>query len=259
MKKQQYELCFISGAWSISRLVFALLGSYFSHRGYTVHYMSLRGHDPEDNEAMRSFSIEQYVKNVRSRVDNECLRKVVLIGHSLGALVALLAASGNPKVAGVVSICSAPLPGSRLSLPSIWVMIQHPSYLIAVLREKLFKTSFAATKYLAMKGIPEDEQREMYEGLIPESGRVFRQMAFSVFSRKRPKLRLYGPMCVISKKDDRICPTRFQKRIVDVAGKSGIVITGHVTTPGSHMLPLATAGYQETAECIEDFLKALQR
>jgi pimeloyl-ACP methyl ester carboxylesterase len=95
------------GGW-----VFARFAEPFREAGYDVVVPDLPGHEPgASREAVAGLSMTDYAAAVASRA-SEFAEPPVLLGHSLGGLVALLAAA-RVDTAGVVLLAPSPAWGVR--------------------------------------------------------------------------------------------------------------------------------------------------
>jgi pimeloyl-ACP methyl ester carboxylesterase len=71
--------------------------------------MDLRGHGESDHDPNRGYSIAHYVKDVLTALDTFCPQPVQIIGHSLGAEIAMhVAMRHEVKVEGVVLVDGGP-------------------------------------------------------------------------------------------------------------------------------------------------------
>lgn len=100
---------FIHG-WLCDRSYFTPQFTHFS-RARTVATMDLRGHGASDKPAVApgTYDVETFADDALAVVDDAGLIRPVLIGHSLGALVALGCAVRSPAVSAVVMIDPAPI------------------------------------------------------------------------------------------------------------------------------------------------------
>jgi pimeloyl-ACP methyl ester carboxylesterase len=103
----------------------------FEQRGYTVHTPTLRFHDLPFEEGAKKVgpvSLRDYADDLAALV--EALDSPpLLIGHSLGGLIAQLAAA-RTRHAGVVAACTAPAAGIFSMYPST-ARILLPHYTVA--------------------------------------------------------------------------------------------------------------------------------
>jgi pimeloyl-ACP methyl ester carboxylesterase len=96
---------FIHGAQN-DHSVWALQSRYFAHHGFAVLAVDLPGHGRSGGAALAS--IGQMADWLNALLDTTQAGKVVLIGHSMGSLVALEAAARQPqRVVGVALIGTA--------------------------------------------------------------------------------------------------------------------------------------------------------
>lgn len=110
------------GAWMWNEHFLA----HFANRGRRVHAVSLRGHgQSEGREAIKDASFDDYIADLR-RALAEMPEPPLLVGHSLGALVAQRVL-GKEKLAGLALVAPAPPEGLgfivgriALSQPVVW-------------------------------------------------------------------------------------------------------------------------------------------
>lgn len=96
---------FIHGAQN-DHSVWGLQSRYFAHHGFGVLAVDLPGHGRSDAPALAS--VEQMADWLNAVLDAAGAGKVVLIGHSMGSLIALEAAARRPqRVAGLALVGTA--------------------------------------------------------------------------------------------------------------------------------------------------------
>ncbi len=107
-------MVFIHG-WCCDRSYFAPQFKYFSTTR-TVACLDLRGHGDSDRPEPGPgvYSVETLADDVLAVIDHSRLTRPVLVGHSLGALVALACASRGEDVAAVVMVDPAPITNERV-------------------------------------------------------------------------------------------------------------------------------------------------
>lgn len=103
------SLIFIHG-WSCDRTYFAAQFEHFASR-YAVATVDLRGHGDSDRPtpAPDTYAVEVLADDVLAVAHDAEMTHPVLVGHSLGGLVALAAANQSESVAAVVMIDPAPI------------------------------------------------------------------------------------------------------------------------------------------------------
>src|SRR4030095_3092133 len=95
-------LLFVHGSY-IDQTYWDKQKNYFSDR-YTVVTLDLPGQGKSGKER-KHWSVEGYAEDVNTMISELNLKKVILIGHSLGAAINLMAVtSSSKKVIGFVAI-----------------------------------------------------------------------------------------------------------------------------------------------------------
>src|SRR6187401_2757685 len=89
--------------WSCDRHVWDGVAPRFS-KSYRVVTLDLAGHG-ESGRKRKEWTIEAYAEDVKAVVEGLGIKRAILIGHSMGALVALEAAKRLPgRVVGIVPV-----------------------------------------------------------------------------------------------------------------------------------------------------------
>ena len=158
----------------------------FEQRGYTMHTPTLRFHDLPFEEGAKKVgpvSLRDYADDLVALVETLDSPPLIL-GHSLGGLIAQLVAA-RTQHAGLVAACTAPAAGIFSMYPSTArIFLGHylrprpwdkPLYPTAW---KLFRSNISNTH-------TEQAVREMYDGLVCNSGRVYCEMAFPRLDRAK--------------------------------------------------------------------------
>jgi pimeloyl-ACP methyl ester carboxylesterase len=102
-------IVFVHGV-ALDHSVWQWQSRYLAHHGHAVLAIDLPGHGRSPGAARTT--IEAYADWVAAFMEAACLAKVVLVGHSMGSLIALDTALGHPdRVAKLALIgTSAPMP-----------------------------------------------------------------------------------------------------------------------------------------------------
>lgn len=157
------------GAWNWNEVFLP----YLVARGHHVIAFSIRGHGTSDGyENLREWSLRDYLEDVR-RVLAELPEPPVIIGHSLGGLLAQMLV-GRARLRGLVLLASLPpegllFVGPRLSVtdPHIWTEAFAGS--IAKARAPI---QAAAHQILFSEGLPQERVRRYASLMTPESPRA---------------------------------------------------------------------------------------
>ena len=100
-------IMFIHGA-SMDHTIWALQGRYFAHHGYSILAVDLPGHGASDGPALES--IEEMANWTASIINATVKRPVILVGHSMGAIVALETAAQNPGKITAMALAGIAVP-----------------------------------------------------------------------------------------------------------------------------------------------------
>jgi len=216
---------YVHGMWGGS-WVFEHWLRFTAERGRAAWALNLRGHHgSRPVPALTAVGIEEYVDDVVDAL--EAIGPVVVVGHSMGGLLAQLVAS-RPDVIAAVLIASVPPPGLRLLT---WgLMRRTPRYLAQLLRAHAFRVRHADVRALALNVIPPASQTALADRFVEDSGRVAWQIALGRLPAPTP---IACPMLVIGAGRDRLTPVRLQRRIARRYGADYFEATAH-----GHMLPV---------------------
>jgi pimeloyl-ACP methyl ester carboxylesterase len=189
----------------------------FEERGYTVHTPTLRHHELPVHEGaakVASLSLRDYADDVVTFV-NSLDSQPLLVGHSMGGLVAQLVAARTRPV-GVVAACPGPVAGTTGgTLTSLRMTLPH------VLRARSWKKpwhppTFEQSRRWIANTQTEESAREIYAGLVCESGRYLWELLLAP-----PRLckatvvdfaAITVPVLVIGAECDRIVPAGIVRR-----------------------------------------------
>jgi pimeloyl-ACP methyl ester carboxylesterase len=226
----------------------------FEERGYTAHTPTLRHHELPKSEGatkVAPLSVRDYADDLVAFV-NSLDSAPLLIGHSMGGLVAQLVAA-RTRQAGLVAACPGPAAGIlgatrttvRMSLPHLlrprsWNKPWNPP-------------TFEQSRRWIANTQTEDVARETYDGFVCESGRYLWEMILSV-----PKLStatvvdfaaVSAPVLVIGAECDRIVSAGIVRRTA-ARYRHGTV----VEIPGSDHMVFSGAALPVTMSYIDDWM-----
>jgi non-heme chloroperoxidase len=229
-----------AGSWVYERVL-----PLVAQRGYPVAALSFRGHPPgAPIPTIGRTSITAYVHDAFEAARE--LERPIVIGHSLGGLVALLLAARN-LVRAVVLVSSAPPRGiSVFSRPLVSRMAR---YLPALLLSRPFVPTDADIDALVLNRVPDDERAAIRRRFVPDSGRAARQAALGVYDVPLRSLR--APMLVVGAEHDRFVPLNVARRLARRYGAPLHVARGH-----GHFL-FSEPGWESQVGAILDWIDAL--
>ncbi|MFN0213229.1 MAG: alpha/beta hydrolase [Saprospiraceae bacterium] len=182
-EKKHPPLLFIHGAFA-DHCNFENWLSFFAQNGYDALALSRRGRNGIGPHNASGLNFQDYLDDVIAQA-GACERKPILIGHSLGGLLAMKAAEAG-HAAATVLVCSAPpamLTAQLGSLPSFIPMMP------GIFLGRPILPSYPALRKIAFNAMPEADAKRLALKVIPESGIVYRQMllgAIRLDSAKHP-------------------------------------------------------------------------
>jgi len=218
-------LLFVHGMWGGSWIFQNYLG-FAASRGWEAWAINLRGHHGSRPVAnLATVRLEDYVRDVEDVLD--AIGPAIVIGHSMGGLLAQVVASRREADATVL-IVSAPPPGIALIHRSLaWRSLR---YVAAVLGPRAFRVRDADAYALALNGIAPPARDGVARRFVEDSGFAARQLALGSIEPLKP---IRCPVLVLSATDDRLIPVAVQRRIVERYGADHIPVLGR-----GHMLPI---------------------
>jgi len=210
------------GSWYLRSWLYAA-----AHAGWDAWALNLRGHHgsrPVPN--LGRVSVLDYVEDVHDCL--RTLREAVVIGHSMGGLVAQKAAEGGRVRAAVFAASAAPKGIRVVTLP---LLVRMPRYAVPILRSRPFTIGPDDAAALLGNRLTPAQQAWAYPQLVPESGRAAREMALGSIAVDPAGIRC--PTLVLGAEHDRITPASVQRKIAARYGSEYIEAAGH-----AHMVML---------------------
>ncbi len=98
-------LVFVHGSWGSSAM-WMQYSEFFKNKGWDIYAVDLRGHGKSEG-TVAGATMNDYVADVKKAVDDHGLSHPILIGHSMGGLVAMMYAA-TYGAAGLVAIDPSP-------------------------------------------------------------------------------------------------------------------------------------------------------
>jgi pimeloyl-ACP methyl ester carboxylesterase len=229
------------GSWYLRNYLYAA-----AQAGWDSWAVNLRGHGESPAPGgLGTVRLLDYVDDVRGCLNH--LGPAVLIGHSMGGLIAQKAAEGR-EVAAAVLLTSAP-PRGILGLG--WPVLRRMTrYLPAMVAGRAFTVSRADADALLLNGLAPEQRDWAFPRFGFESGRVARELALGGLAVDAAAVRC--PVLVVGAEDDRITPARLQRRIAHRYQAEYQQAPGH-----AHMLMLEEGWEQPFREVLAWMSRAL--
>lgn len=152
--------------------------------------------------------IRDFVQDVRDALAH--IGDAVLVGHSMGGLVAQAVAAEDPHVRAAAFLCSVP-PRGIVALTGP-LLRQAVAYLPAMARGRTFAPRRADSDDLLMNEVDPAERGELFDRLMPDSGTAAREIALGRISVDPAHVRV--PVLVGGATRDRISPASLHTKLV---------------------------------------------
>jgi pimeloyl-ACP methyl ester carboxylesterase len=254
-------IVFIHGAWVTPRC-WAPFVSWFAARGYQCMAPGWPGKQRPIDEIRADPSplaglgigeiVDHYAEIIRALKDPP-----ILIGHSFGGLFAQILLD---RGLGTAAVAIDPAPprgviayelsayrslGGVLLTPGGW--------------HKVVRWSYRSFRYGFVHTLPEADARAVYDDeVVPESGRIFYQAAFTALDRHSPATVHFGnanrgPLLLIAGAADHIVPAGIVRRTARRYAKAGVPADLREFPGRTHWI-IAEPGWQEVAGAVEAWL-----
>ncbi len=229
----------LGGSWLWERYL-----SYFAQRGWEGHALNLRAHFWSDTADLASLDMDSYLDDARAGL--EALgRPAVVVGHGLGALLALRLAEASTEVAGLVLIGPA-LPKPIRADPPPHVVRLVP----ATFRKELIGWAGSVDQIQRQEpDLSEADVARIQHLMGAESGAARRQILAGV---RVERAGLEGvPSLVLSGGADRLFPAADSERLADWLGADRQVFPDHT----HYGLVVGERAHESVADALRTFLE----
>ncbi|MEJ8561945.1 alpha/beta hydrolase [Yoonia sp. GPGPB17] len=156
--------------------------------------------------------LNEYLADARKlclQVENETGRKPVVIGHSMGGLIAqALAAEGRCSHAVLI----APAPPRAVKNLSLWQLWLYANVLLTGKRNRYHKAWRCGVETVLLNRVPPFQRDRIHAKLRYEPGHLFSDMMKGV---DIPRYGIQVPLLVIAGGRDRIIPARVVHKTVE--------------------------------------------
>ncbi|MBC2715019.1 MAG: alpha/beta hydrolase [Desulfobacteraceae bacterium] len=224
-KSDLNPLLFIHGAWHGAWCWHNFL-DYFPEKGFDCYAPSLCGHGKSDNnKSLKTTRLDDYVENVRSVVDSifsETGKKPVIIGHSMGGLIAQKYLETDHEIPKAFLLAPVPRHGvwqttlrmtGRLPLAFIKVNLTWSLWPLVSTKERTQKAFFS-------ENIPDNKLNEYFLQMQDESYLGFWDML--IFRLPSPK-KVKTPVLVLGAENDTIFSVKEIKSTAKAYGTEAVI------------------------------------
>jgi pimeloyl-ACP methyl ester carboxylesterase len=227
--------------------------SFFEARGARVYTPTLR---PEQRirarppRELRQLCFGDYVQDVidvAAEIEREHAQQPVVIGHSMGGLLAQVLAERG-KVQAAVFISPSPPAGVRTFAAHAWWATMAVGRVFGAVPSAILPAR-ATTHSIVLNRVPLDEREAAFGGMVHESGRAFMDLERFAIDEKSVRV----PVLTVAAGRDRLVPASLVRRTAQkyaTVGGELIEYAGH-----GHWL-YAEPGWEKPATEIYDWLAA---
>lgn len=226
--------------------------AFFEARGYICHTPNLRyhGEGAAAHPALGNLSLLAYVEDLQAFIET-LPEKPIVIGHSMGGLIAQKLAERG-LVERLVLACPAP-PADIFAIS--WSALKN--FLPLMLRlgfwNKPHRPDFESVVKSSFQLIPESLQRQYYDRLCYESGRVVMEIALPFLDKHRATVvkasKVSCPVLVFSAELDQLTPVKLVQKIANKYPQADY----HNFAGQTHWV-IAEPGWETCAHYVADWL-----
>jgi pimeloyl-ACP methyl ester carboxylesterase len=225
--------------------VFADWLPFFAARGFAPIALNLRGRaGSRPGTEIGGVSIDDYVED--AALAARALGRPLVVGHSMGGLLAQrLAELDLVEAAALIT----PAPPRGITVMTWELAIRQLKYLPAIVTSRPVRPSRADVRALVMNRVPRDQQDDVIDRLVPDSGRAGRELSMTGVPVDASRVRC--PLLVVAAEDDKFIPAKTVARVARRYGVPARVMPGH-----GHMIVLEP-GWETLAEIVADWFAAI--
>ncbi len=224
---------------------FAAYCRYFSSQGYDCYAFARRGRAGVPPLNAQGVRLRDYQEDT-VRVIDAIGRRPAIIGHSLGALLAQKAAEED-RCRAVVLIAPAPPRGVAVRPPASALPFYFRA-VPAILTGRPHLPRRDVVRRVAFSRMSEDHLDRLCQRMVPESGRVLRELALGV-PVDRDSVRC--PVLTLGGEADGVYPPRVARAVARHYGGRCVLY------PGMDHWIMDEPGWENPAQDIADWLNAL--
>ncbi len=229
---------------------------YFAERGYPVsapHLPGRKGIPAPGGSSLGQISLADYTRYCADILDS-CPEPPIVIGHSMGGLIAQMLAARTNIRAAVLLTPSAPS-GILMASPSgVWAfrgMLLTPGFW-----NRPVKIRFREAVFALYQRIPREQRLGAYKSLTADSGRVLFEMTLWFFDKTKAShvdaSHVRCPLCIVAAGRDRLVPPGVVRRIARKYRATGEY---QVFPENTHYL-IAEPGWEQVAAGVCGWLES---
>lgn len=190
---------------------------YFEKLGYQCIAPTLRHHNAKKNDDphpdLGTTSLLDYISDLEKKI-TALDAPPIIMGHSMGGLLTQMLGSRG-LASSLVLLSTAPPAGVFALKPTVLKSFFSSITTYGFWEKPIFPT-FKEAVYSTLHQLSGDEQKEIYEKFVHESGKAGFEIGFYLFDKKGAakvdETKVQCPMLVISGKKDRITPASVVKK-----------------------------------------------
>jgi pimeloyl-ACP methyl ester carboxylesterase len=220
--------------------------TYFAERGRATYAVDLRGHGASAAVAdLGRVGLADYIDDALRAARH--LGDVIIVGHSMGSLIAQKIAEMSAATGAVLV---SPAPPRGIPLLSLELIIREAKYLPAMLRSREIRVRRADADAMILSRVPPPERAAIFARLQPDSGRAGREIMLGAVAIDARNVRC--PVLVVAGRDDRFVPDRVARRVAAKydAPLRLLADSGHLLMQEPHW-PEAAAEIERWLEIVE--------
>ncbi len=229
---------------------------YFGAKGYSCVATTLPYHDVDPRGApdprLGTTGLLDYADALEKEI-RELPERPILVGHSMGGLLAQLLASRGLAKAAVLLTPSAPA-GIVTLRPSL-IRSFWSSHMTWGFWRKPFRQTFGEAVYSMMHLLPENQWRPLYNSLVFDSGRAVLEIGHWYLDPQHASrvdaAKVTCPVLVIAGAEDRITPASVVRQVAKKYGAEYKEFPGH-----AHWIA-GEPGWEEVADYVAAWLERL--
>lgn len=181
---------------------------------------------PTDPNALGQVSVRDYIQSIDSWLESQNFSvPPILMGHSLGGIVAQKIAEKH-KLSAMVLLAPVPPRGINLIYPAglrtTFNILLSPKFW-----ERPTRLGWSAARWGLLNEVSEKRAHEIYAGLVPGSGTVYREIAFWFLSRdhvtKVDTESVMAPVLVAGGDLDHIIPVSVVRKVAKLYSGSEFI------------------------------------